>query len=108
MTSDVKWDLNILQQRAYELAQEGRHQDAIRIYFQMADGDPSLDGGNVGELIGQCYEAMGQLYAAQYWYGRAVEENPKVQFDSAKARERLEKVVNIDDLIPPEDYTRKQ
>jgi hypothetical protein len=47
MTDDVRWDFNILQQRAYELVKEGRHQDAIRIYFQMADGDPSLDGGNL-------------------------------------------------------------
>ena len=102
----MRWDFNVLEKRAYELVKEGRPQDALRIYFEMADGDQALDGGCLGESIGQCYESMGQLYAAKYWYGRAVEENPKVHLDCAAARERLEKVVTIDDLIPPEDYVR--
>lgn len=107
MTDDVKWDFNILQKRAYELAKEGRHQDALRIYFEMADGDQALDGGNLGELIGQCYESLGQLHAAKYWYGRGFEENPKVRLECARARERLEKTVTIDDLISPKDYLRR-
>jgi hypothetical protein len=104
----MRWDFNVLEKRAKELFDAGRPQDAIRIYFMMADGDPSLDGGDLGRQIGECYEAMGQLYAAKYWHGRAVEENPEVRLVSAKARERLEKIVNVDDLIPPEDYTRER
>jgi tetratricopeptide (TPR) repeat protein len=100
------WDFNVLEKKAKELMDAGRPQDAIRIYFLMADGDPSLDGGYLGGKIGQCYESMGQLYAAKYWYGRAVEENPEVRRDCAEARERLEEIVTINDLIPPEDYER--
>ncbi len=70
----------------------------------MADGDPSLDAGSLGEKMGECYEKMGQLYAAKYWYGRAVEENPHVRVQSAQARKKLEKMVNIDDLILPKEY----
>jgi hypothetical protein len=47
---------------------------------------------------------MGDLHAAKYWYGRAVAENPEVRIDCVKARERLSKITNIDDLVPPEDY----
>lgn len=101
---ETKWDFNVLEKCAHDLISAGRPQDAIRVYFQMADGDPSLDGGYLGEKIGQCYESMGQLYAAKYWYGRAVEENPEVRKDCAEARERLESSVDIDDLIKPEDY----
>jgi tetratricopeptide (TPR) repeat protein len=107
MAIDAKWDFNILEKRAFDLVKEGRPQDAIRIYFQMADGDPSLDAGSLGKKIGQCYESMGQLYAAKYWYGRAVEENPEVHLSSAAARERLEAIVTIDDLIQPLEYIRK-
>ena len=100
----MRWNFNVLERRAAELVKSGRPQDAIRIYFMMADGDPSLDGGYLGEKIAQCYESMGYLYAGKYWHGRAVEENPEVCLDSAKAYERLERVVNIDDLVPPQDY----
>jgi hypothetical protein len=103
----MRWDFNVLEKRAKELIDAGRPQAAIRIYFLMADGDPSLDGGYLGKRIGECYEAMNQPYAAKYWYGRAAEENPEVRLDCAKARERLEKIVTIDDLISPEDYVRK-
>jgi hypothetical protein len=64
----------------------------------MADGDPSLDGGYLAERLGQCYEAQGDLMAAKYWYGRAVEENPQVRLYSREARRRL-KHVGISDLI---------
>jgi tetratricopeptide (TPR) repeat protein len=100
----MRWDFNVLEKLAHDLVKAGRPQDAIRVYFQMADGDPSLDGGHLGKKIGQCYESMGQLYAAKYWYGRAVEENPEVRKDCAEARQKLEAIVNIDDLIKREEY----
>jgi hypothetical protein len=50
---------------------------------------------------------MGNLYAAKYWYGRAVEENPVVWVACVEARKRLDALVNIDDLVPPHVYQRK-
>jgi hypothetical protein len=70
----------------------------------MADGDPSLDAGYLGKKIAECYEALGEPYAAKYWYGRAVEEGPGAWPDAMAARDRLENVVTIDDLIPPAEY----
>jgi len=101
-------DFNVLEKRATELMKSGRPQEAIRIYFYMADGDPSLDGGYLGAKIAQCYEEMGHLYAAKYWYGRAVEENPQGRCDCAEARKRLEAVVTIDDLVSPQEYIRSE
>lgn len=101
----MKYDFNVLEKRADELINSGRPQDALKIYMFMADGDTSLDAGYLGKKIAQCYEKMGDLHAAKYWYGRAVEENPEVRVDCQEARKRLE-YVNIDDLISPEDYKR--
>ena len=102
------FDFNILEQNATHLLQADRPQDALRIYLFMADGDTSLDAGYLGKRIGECYERMGQLYAAKYWYGRAVEENPHVRRDCAVARQRLESLVTINDLISPQDYVKTQ
>ena len=99
----MKYDFNLLERRAAELIGAGRVGDAIRIYLFMSDGDPSLDGGYLGERLGQCYEQIGDLAAAKYWYGRAVEENPGVRLKSVEARERLANLT-IDDLIEPKDY----
>jgi hypothetical protein len=99
----MPYDFNALERRAKELIEAGLQRDAIRIYLFMADGDPSLDGGYLGERIGQCYEALGDFAAAKYWYGRAVEENPEVRSASVAARKRLE-AITIDDLAPPHTY----
>ena len=96
----MKYNFNVFNKTARELFKSGRHDDALRIYFFMADGDPSLDAGYLGERIAECYEAKGQLYAAKYWYGRAVEENPEVRLKSIESVKKLEKVVSIDDLLP--------
>jgi tetratricopeptide (TPR) repeat protein len=96
----LSFDFNVLEERAKQLIDPGRHKDAIRIYLFMADGDPSLDGGYLGEVIAQCYEALGDLSAAKYWYGRAVEENPQLRLASVAALKRLE-TLTIDDLVQP-------
>lgn len=70
----------------------GKAADAIKIYLFMADGDQSLDAGYLGERLGECYENLGDLHAAKYWYGRAVEENPDVRLVSVQARKRLHEV----------------
>jgi hypothetical protein len=99
----MRHDFNILEKYAKELIEAGQGKDAIRIYLFMADGDSSLDGGYLGERIAQCYEMLGDLAAAKYWYGRAVEENPEARLASVEARKRLESVT-IDDLVPPHTY----
>jgi tetratricopeptide (TPR) repeat protein len=100
----VAYNFNVLEKKAAELIDAGSPEHAIRIYFFMADGDPSLDGGYLGLKIAQCYEKMGILYAAKYWYGRAIEENPEARPACREALSRL-KMVDIDDLINPSDYT---
>ena len=82
-------EFNSLERRARELTALGRTADAIKIYLYMADGDPSLDGGYLGEKIGGCYELLGELHAAKYWYGRAIEENPEARPVAAEALRRL-------------------
>lgn len=101
----MRYDFNVLERRASELIREGRANDAIRIYLFMSDGDESLDGGYLGKRLGECYELIGDLHAAKYWYGRAVEENPEVRQDCVEARRRLEHVT-IDELVRPEDYIK--
>jgi hypothetical protein len=94
----MTYDFNMLEKRAQDLIQAGRARDAISIYLLMADEDLSLDGGYLGKRLAECYEAIGDLHAAKYWYGRAVEENPHARVDCAAARERLAGVT-IDDLL---------
>jgi tetratricopeptide (TPR) repeat protein len=99
----MRYDFNVLEQRAEELIRAGQVRDAIRIYLFMADGDPSLDAGYLGKRLGECYERIGELDAAKYWFGRAIEEGPGAWPEAAAARQRLS-VVNIDDLVSPRLY----
>jgi tetratricopeptide (TPR) repeat protein len=85
----MAYDFNKLERKAIELVQSGSIRDALRIYLWMADGDPSVDGGYLGGRIGQCYELLGELDAARYWYARAVEENPEVNLKEEQSRVRL-------------------
>jgi hypothetical protein len=100
---DEKYDFNVLERVAQELIDTGRPQDAIKIYLFMGDGDPSLDAGYLGKRIGECYEAMGDLHAAKYWHGRAIEEGAGAWPDAVEARKRLG-AISIDDLVAPEKY----
>jgi hypothetical protein len=95
----MKYDLNLLQTAAQQFMNKGEHHSAIKIYLFMSDGDPSLDGGFLGEQLGRCYEAIGDLMAAKYWYGRAIEENPEVRKLSKQKRKALENV-NVQDIVP--------
>ncbi len=99
-------DFNVLEKRAIELIESDRSRDAIRIYTFMADGNGSLDGGSLGRKLAQCYERLGKLHVAKYWYGRAIEEagGPEAMPDCVAARERLEQIVTIDDLVSPQKY----
>ena len=85
-----------------ERIDNGAPQEALKIYLFMADGDPSLDGGYLGARIGECYERMGDLHAAKFWYGRAVEENPGIDH-YVDLRKRLEHH-NIYELVPRSSF----
>jgi tetratricopeptide (TPR) repeat protein len=98
----MRYDFNILEKRAQALIDSGRANDAIKIYLFMADSDPSLYAGYLAMRIAECYEAIGDLHAAKYWYGRAIEENP-IRTNCVEARRRLD-TINIDDLISPQKY----
>ena len=95
-------DFNKLERAAASLKEGGRFDDALRIYLFMADGDPSLDGGYLGERIAECYECKGELDAARYWFGRAVEENPAANTNAAAARQRLGNIT-ISDVCEPKN-----
>jgi len=86
------YDFNHLDRIAKDLIATGKAADAIKIYLFMADGDQSLDAGYLGERLGECYEKIGDLHAAKYWYGRAVEENPDVRLISVAAHKSLHEV----------------
>ncbi|KKB10638.1 hypothetical protein VE25_17000 [Devosia geojensis] len=83
------YDFNRFERSADKLKELGRWQDALEIYFFMADGDPSLDAGYLGTRIAECYEAMGRVREAKYWHGQAVEENPGVRQSSEDALRRI-------------------
>lgn len=93
-----KIDFNELETAAGFFIQNEDFGKAICIYLSMADGDSSLDGGYIGEMLGRCYEAQNCLIAANYWFGRAIEENPEVRSYSIQARDRL-KSVGIDSIM---------
>jgi hypothetical protein len=73
-------DFNELEGRALAFWNAGRFR-----------GDPWLDAGFLAIRIGECHEALGELHAAKYWFGRAVEENPAIP-EYIAARQRLEHV----------------
>ena len=91
----MKHDFNRLERLAQQFMQSGQIDDALKIYFFMANGDNSLDGGYVGMQLGSCYERKGELVAARYWYGRAVEENPEIP-QYRECRDRLP-AISVDD-----------
>ena len=95
------YNINRLMGMGREFEKKFQFRDALNIYLYLADGDPSLDAGWTGERIAICYEHLGDLHSAKYWYGRAVEENPTVRTESIRARERLTSV-GIDYLFPNE------
>jgi hypothetical protein len=82
----MQYDFNKLEIAARSHLEEGRTEEALAIYFWMADGDPSLDGGYLAERIATCYEVKSEKFAAKFWLGRAIEENPEVY---SQCRERI-------------------
>jgi tetratricopeptide (TPR) repeat protein len=88
-----KFDFNDLEVSSDRHMKNGRYREALAIYFYIADGDPSLDAGYLAERIATCYRALGELHAAKYWYGRALEENPEVR---ASCADRIRELGDLD------------
>jgi tetratricopeptide (TPR) repeat protein len=86
----MTYDFNLLETRAKELISSGRIREAMEMYYFMADGDASLDAGYLAYRLAKCSEKLGELHAAKYWYGRAVEENP------GRYRKALARLQNVD------------
>ncbi|WP_158747889.1 hypothetical protein [Acidisphaera sp. L21] len=91
-------DFNALEVVAVKANREQRYKDALRIYLFMSDGDPTLDGGYLAERIAKCYEALNDVPAARYWYGRAFQENPEARPESIAAVRRLG-IESYEDLL---------
>jgi hypothetical protein len=106
MSEDAIRYLNSLELTARQFKEIGRFGDALRIYYFMAEGDRSLDAGSLASKIGECHEAIGELNAAKFWFGRAVEENPGFEH----FREQLSRVadVNVSDLLQPPQEADKE
>lgn len=82
-----RYEPNRLEQAGQGHMASAAFREALAVYFELADGDPSLDAGYTAMRIGECYEGLSELHAARYWYGRAVEENPSVpEYRAARAR----------------------
>jgi tetratricopeptide (TPR) repeat protein len=90
-------EFNAVHDRAVQMVRANRLQDALKLFYHLAEGDRSLDGGSLGHSIGECYEGLGDLHAARYWYARAFEENPVIEL-YRQDYQRL-KEVTITDLI---------
>lgn len=71
---------------AERFKQEGNFRRCLDIYLLLSDGDPSLEAGTYAVEIAECYESLGDILAAYYWYGRAVEENPHVHLGASQKR----------------------
>ncbi|WP_296084042.1 hypothetical protein [uncultured Agrobacterium sp.] len=63
----------------------GKVADPSRFTFSRQMGDRSRDEDYLGERLGICYERLGGLHAAKYWYGRAVQEGPELRLEAAQA-----------------------
>lgn len=93
----MRYEPNYISRTAKSKQEKGEFSDAIKIYLEMADGDPSLDVVYLAMRLGECYESMSDLFTARFWYGRAVEENPTIE-EYAEARKRLEDI-NLDSIL---------
>lgn len=83
------YDVNVLHAVASTHHIGGEYKEALRVFFFIVDGDATLEADYYAERIGRCYEMLGDLAAAKYWYGRAVEENPAIA-PYVMTRQRLE------------------
>jgi hypothetical protein len=76
-----RYDFNHLEVAASEHIKSENYDAALALYFYMAIGDASLSGGYYAKRIAFCYQRQQKLHAAQYWYLRAIEENPELNAD---------------------------
>ncbi len=80
--------------------EKGEYRRAAARFYALMDGDPSLEAGCNAEKLAACYDAMGEVQPARYWYRRAVEENPETH-QHARARRQILEAHNVDHLVNP-------
>jgi hypothetical protein len=95
MLPKVHLDFTKISTLADRLEKADNFSDAIRAYLCLCDGDPSLEGGYFANRLSVCYEKLGEFFAAKYWAGRAVEENPGIDQYSVQ-RAKFENVTILD------------
>jgi tetratricopeptide (TPR) repeat protein len=71
-------DVNLIYHCAACARADGQYYDAIAMYFMLVRSDDSLDAGEVGYLIAQCYESLGDRVSSRFWADRAVAENSTI------------------------------
>ena len=47
-------EFNAVHDRAVQMVRANRLQDALKLFYHLAEGDRSLDGGSLGHSIGEC------------------------------------------------------
>lgn len=99
MLPKAKLDFTKISTLAYELEGVGKYSEAIKIYYCLCDGDSSLEAGYFAQRISICYEKLGDNFAAKYWAGRAVEENPTIdQYNEQRKKFSSVGILNLLDL----------
>jgi tetratricopeptide (TPR) repeat protein len=71
-------DVNLVYHCAEEAFALGQYVDALAMYLVLIRSDDSLDAGEVGYRVAQCYERIGDRTSSRFWADRAVAENPSI------------------------------
>jgi hypothetical protein len=99
MLPKTNMDFTKISTIAHRLEEIGKYSEAIKIYYCLCDGDSSLEAGYFAQRISICYEKLGDSFAAKYWAGRAVEENPTiVQYTEQREKFSSVGILNLVDL----------
>jgi hypothetical protein len=99
MLPKTELDFTKISTFANRLEEIGKYSEAIKIYYCLCDGDSSLEAGYFAHRISTCYEKLGDNFAAKYWAGRAVEENPTIgQYTEQREKFSSVEILNLLDL----------
>jgi tetratricopeptide (TPR) repeat protein len=80
--------INQLEKNACFFIERGFYREAIELYFLLSEGDDSFDAGGNAFKIGICYEKIGDIKSAVFWYFKATSEAP-FMIEYKEAHDRL-------------------